>query len=114
MSSNPLITSSVEAATVAGRSKLPPRTSCLAQFLGVETGVTVLFGEVTLTVQEILDLRAGSMIELNKMISEPATILINGKVIAYGEVVVVDGYYGVRITQVADQREPSAPTEGGQ
>ncbi len=114
MPSNPLITSSVETATAAGRSKPQPRASGLAQLLGVETEVIVHFGEVTLTVQEILNLRVGSMIELNKMISEPAALLINGKVIAYGEVVVVDGYYGVRITQVADQKESSAPTEGGQ
>jgi flagellar motor switch protein FliN/FliY len=43
---------------------------------------------------------AGSMIELNRAVEEPVELLVNGRLLARGEVVVIDGYYGVRITEV--------------
>jgi len=99
--SNPFITSTVEAATAGGRTQARRLSSeGLSQLLSVPIEVTVRFGEVSMLVQEILRLGVGSMIELNKSIAEPVTILINGKIIARGEVVVVDGYYGVRITEI--------------
>jgi len=104
---NPFITSTVEGATAGGRANTPRRSEGggIDQLLGVAVEVTVRFGEVTMTVQDILRVGVGSMIELNQSVSEPATLLINGKAVARGEVVVVDGYYGVRITEVGTAGE---------
>jgi flagellar motor switch protein FliN/FliY len=47
----------------------------------------------------------GSMIELNRTVDEPVELLVNGRPLARGEVVVIDGYYGVRITEITSQDE---------
>jgi len=53
-----------------------------------------------LTAEEVLQLTTGSVIELDKLTGEPAELLINGKLIAKGEVVVVDENFGLRITEI--------------
>jgi flagellar motor switch protein FliN/FliY len=55
-----------------------------------------------MTSHEILELTRGSVIELDRKLQEPADLLLGDKLIARGEVVVVDGNYGIRVTEVAD------------
>ncbi|MBR6902022.1 MAG: flagellar motor switch protein FliN [Synergistaceae bacterium] len=62
--------------------------------------VTVELGKARKSVSEILALNAGAVIELDKMAGEPVDILVNGKLIAHGEVVVIDENFGVRITDI--------------
>lgn len=62
--------------------------------------ITVELGRTNRKISEILDFSAGSVIELNKIVGESLDILANGKIIARGEVVVVDENYGVRITEI--------------
>ena len=62
--------------------------------------VTVELGKTRKNISEILALTTGSVIELDKMAGEPVDILVNGKPIARGEVVVIDENFGVRITDV--------------
>lgn len=62
--------------------------------------VTVELGKTRKNISEILALTTGSVIELDKMAGEPVDILVNGKPIARGEVVVIDENFGVRITEV--------------
>ena len=62
--------------------------------------VTVELGKTRKNISEVLALTAGSVIELDKMAGEPVDILVNGKLIAKGEVVVIDENFGVRITEV--------------
>ena len=57
------------------------------------------------SIQDILNLGAGSLIELDKLAEEPVEILVNGKQIALGEVVVVDENFGVRITSIVSNAE---------
>lgn len=62
--------------------------------------VTVELGKARKSVSEILSLTAGAVIELDKMAGEPVDVLVNGKLIARGEVVVIDENFGVRITDI--------------
>ncbi len=70
--------------------------------LGVDLNLTLRFGQRTLTLREIMDLSSGSIIELDRQVQEPADLLLGDKLIARGEVVVVDGNYGLRITELAE------------
>lgn len=74
----------------------------LGIIMDVELPVVVRLGEAELPLEEILELRAGSIIELNKQVDEPAELIVNNKVIAYGEVVVVQERFGLRITRLAE------------
>ncbi|MCE7928275.1 MAG: flagellar motor switch protein FliN [Chloroflexi bacterium CFX7] len=67
---------------------------------GLEMNVTVELGRTELTVAEVLDLGPGSIIELDRIAGEPVDILVNDRVIARGEVVVVDENFGVRVVEV--------------
>lgn len=68
--------------------------------LDVPLEVSVEIGRTKKTIKEILELGAGSIIELTKMAGEPADILVNGKMIAKGEIVVIDDSFGVRVTDI--------------
>jgi flagellar motor switch protein FliN/FliY len=73
--------------------------------LGVNLNLTLRFGQRVLTLREILDLNSGAVIELDREVQEPADLLLGDKLIARGQVVIVDGNYGIRITEVADARQ---------
>jgi flagellar motor switch protein FliN/FliY len=62
--------------------------------------VTVELGKTRKSISEVLNITTGSVIELDKMAGEPVDVLVNGKLIAKGEVVVIDENFGVRITDV--------------
>jgi len=68
--------------------------------LDVELGVSVAFGETEMLLRDVLKLGVGSIVELEKGVNDPVTIVVNEKPIARGEVVMVDGNYGVRILEV--------------
>jgi len=80
-------------------------SSTLNLLMDVELPVSVSFGRTRVRVQEILKLITGSIIELERSISEPVEVIVNNCVIARGEVVVVDGNYGVRITEVMSRQQ---------
>src|SRR5436190_2061602 len=71
--------------------------------LDVSLQVTVELGRARMKIQEILGLRNGSVIELDRLAGEPADILVNGTLIAKGEVVVVDEKFGVRVIEVVSR-----------
>lgn len=68
--------------------------------LGVPVRVTVQVGRTEMTLAELVKLAPGSLVTLDREAHEPADILVNGKVVARGEVVTIDSMYGVRITSV--------------
>jgi flagellar motor switch protein FliN/FliY len=92
-------------------SSLPPAggpattASNLELLFDVELPVSVSFGRAYLALKEVLKLTSGSIVELNRSVAEPVEVSVNNCVIARGEVVVVEGNYGVRITQIVSQRE---------
>jgi flagellar motor switch protein FliN len=71
--------------------------------LDISLQVTVELGRARMKIQEILGLRNGSVIELDRLAGEPADILVNGTLIARGEVVVVDEKFGVRVIEVVSR-----------
>ena len=73
--------------------------------LDVDLELSVSFGHTTLVLEEVLKLSSGSIVELNRSANDPVELLVNDAVIARGDVVVVDGNYGIRITEVVSPRE---------
>jgi flagellar motor switch protein FliN/FliY len=80
-------------------------SSTLNLLMDVELPVSVSFGRTRVRMQEILKLITGSIIELDRSISEPVEVIVNNCVVARGEVVVVEGNYGVRINDVMSRSE---------
>ena len=68
--------------------------------MDVPLEVTVELGRTSKSIQEILDFTPGTIVELNKIAGEPIDILVNGKYVAKGEVVVIEESFGVRITEI--------------
>ena len=68
---------------------------------GVDMEVTVEIGRTRMTVRELLDLSPGAVLELDRAAGSPADLLVNGRLIARGEVVVIDEDFGLRITEIA-------------
>ena len=76
------------------------REGNLDLLLDVELAVTLRFGSRRAPLREILELSPGAVLELNREIQEPVDLMLNDRVIARGDVVVVDGNYGLNITDV--------------
>ena len=75
-------------------------TMNLDVLLDVELPINIAFGYTEMPLKDVLKLGTGSVIELNKSVNDPVTIIVNKKPVARGEVVMVDGNYGVRILEV--------------
>lgn len=73
--------------------------------LDISLQLSVELGKTKKTIKEILELTSGSLIELDKLAGEPVDILVNGKLIAKGEVVVIDESFGVRVTDIVSPIE---------
>ena len=74
----------------------------LGRINNVEMALTVEIGRTRMSVRDVLGLEPGAVIELDRSAGAPADVLLNGRLIAHGEVVVVDQDYAVRITQILD------------
>jgi flagellar motor switch protein FliN len=82
-----------------------PVAGSIEVLLDVELPVSVSFGRAQLMLKDVLKLTTGSIVELNRSLSEPVEVIVNNCVIARGEVVVVEGNYGIRINQVVSRQE---------
>jgi flagellar motor switch protein FliN/FliY len=80
-----------------------PKT--LDLILDVTLAVTIEVGRARMTVQDLLQLGQGSVIELEKLAGEPLDIFINGKKVATGEAVIVNEKFGVRLTEIISPEE---------
>jgi flagellar motor switch protein FliN len=78
--------------------------------MDVPLNVKLRFGRRKLPLREVLDLNDGAIVELDQDVSEPAELMLGNKVIARGEVVIVDGNYGLRILEVATPQQRLAST----
>jgi flagellar motor switch protein FliN/FliY len=83
-------------------SGVPPALQLL---MDVELPVSVSFGRAQLQIKDVVKLASGSILELNRGVSEPVEVIVNNCVIARGEVVVVEGNYGVRIDEIISPDE---------
>ena len=89
--------------------------SGLGRVRDIPLEVTVELGRTRLLIRDIMDLAAGSIIELDKIAGEPVDLLANGILVARGEVIVIDDNFGVRVTEIitaqdrnASEKEPHA------
>ncbi|MBA9024859.1 MULTISPECIES: flagellar motor switch phosphatase FliY [Bacillaceae] len=73
--------------------------------LDIPLQVTVELGRTKRSIKEILELSSGSIVELDKLAGEPVDILVNNRLIAQGEVVVIDENFGVRVTDIVSQSD---------
>jgi flagellar motor switch protein FliN/FliY len=73
--------------------------------LEVELPVSISFGKTSLPLRDVLKLTTGSIVELNRTATDPVDVLVNQRLIARGEVVVVEGNYGVRIQKIASRQD---------
>ena len=83
----------------------PERATTFELLFDVELPVSVSFGRAQVPLKDVLKLNTGSIIELNRAIGDPVEVIVNNCVIARGEVVVVEGNFGVRIQQVISRQE---------
>ena len=81
------------------------RQGNLGLLMDVELGVMLQFGCRQATLREVLELATGAVLELDREIEQPVDLLLNGRVVARGEVVVIDGNYGLRVTEVASAQQ---------
>ncbi|WP_342503213.1 flagellar motor switch phosphatase FliY [Bacillus sp. FSL K6-1000] len=77
----------------------------LDMLMDIPLSITVELGRTQRSVKEVLELSAGSIIELDKLAGEPVDILVNKRIVAKGEVVVIDENFGVRVTDILSQSE---------
>ncbi len=88
-----------------GQERQKPQTLSVEVLLDVEVPIVVELGHTEMPLKEILALRPGAIVELDRLAGEPADIVIRGHVVAQGEVIVVDDNFGVRITNIVDPKE---------
>jgi flagellar motor switch protein FliN/FliY len=78
-----------------------PAIGALDRLMDVQLAVTMRFGARQLLLREVLELSPGAVVELDRRIQEPVDLLLDGRLLARGEVVVIDGNYGLRVTDVS-------------
>ena len=74
-------------------------------FKNIPVTVSVELGRSHISLKEVLELSEGSIIELQRLVGEPLDLVVNGQIVAQGEVVAIDNNYGLRITNVASKSE---------
>lgn len=87
--------------TPTGPQTVPPENIDLLMDVPLE--VTVELGRTSKSIKEILDFAPGTIIELNRLAGEPIDVLVNGKFVAKGEVVVMEEAFGIRVTEIVKQ-----------
>ena len=87
---------------------VPVNDANIGLILDVPLQVTVELGRTSKSIKEILELTNGSIVELDRLAGEPVDIMVNGRYLAKGEVVVIDENFGVRITDIASPAERAA------
>lgn len=90
---------------LARTSDLAPQAKNLELLMDVEMSVSISFGRAQLPLKDVIKLTTGSIVELNRSVSEPVDIIVNNCTVARGEVVVVEGNFGVRIKEVLSKED---------
>lgn len=73
--------------------------------MGVQLDVSVIVGRTKRKIKDIMEFGQGTVVELDKQTGSPAEIMVNGQLIAYGDVIVVGDNFGVRITEIVGTKE---------
>lgn len=73
--------------------------------LEIPVTLSMEIGRTRMRIADLLDLNSGSVVDLQKMVDEPLDVLVNGTLVAHGEAVVMDGKFGIRLTDVVSKQE---------
>ena len=76
----------------------------LGRVIDVPLMVTLRFGQRTMRLRDVLELNTGALVELDRQVEDPVDLILDERVIARGEVVIVDGNYGLRVTETLSSR----------
>lgn len=90
-----------------------PQSRTMSVLLDVQMPVSISFGRASLPLREVMKLSTGSAVELDRKPDDEVDVIVNNCVIARGEVVVIEGNYGVRITQIISREQRLALRAGG-
>ncbi len=90
------------------RSQHTEEINQLDLLLDIPLEISVELGRVRMLVKDVLDLCNGSVLEIDKSAGEPVDVLVNGRLMAHGEVVVIEDNFGVRITEIVNPNERAA------
>jgi flagellar motor switch protein FliN/FliY len=96
--------STEDKAAVAGASGIAmalPAGAAMNLVKDIPVTLSIELGRTRMSLKELLELEQGAVIELDRMVDEPMDVLVNGTLVAHGEVVVIDDTFGVRLTDVA-------------
>lgn len=85
-----------------------PNTAGMERVLDFEMPVRISIARTTVPLREVLRLSTGSVLELNRSLDDLVDLVVNNRVVAQGEIVVVEGNYGIRIHRVNDQARDQA------
>ena len=94
-----------EFASNKGVSASSPYGSNMNMLMGVQLDVSVVVGRAKQKIKDVLEFGQGSVIELDKQTGSPAEVVVNGQLLAYGDVVVVGDNFGIRITEIVGTKE---------
>jgi flagellar motor switch protein FliN len=84
----------------------PTDEKCLDIVLDVKMKVTVQLGSVHLPMRDVLELAPGSVVQLMQHASDPVGLFVNDKLVAYGEVVVVEDNFGIKVIELVGSARP--------
>jgi len=92
----------------------PLNRANVEMMLGLELPVRISLAKTTVPLRDVLKLTTGSVLELNRSLDDPVDVVVNNRVVAQGEIVVVEGNYGIRIQRVNDEaRNRASQAESG-
>lgn len=89
----------------AGSGAIPPAANNLDMILDIPVSLTVELGRTKIAIRNLLQLAQGSVVELDGLAGEPMSVLVNGTLVAQGEVVVVNDKFGIRLTDIITPSE---------
>jgi flagellar motor switch protein FliN len=81
----------------------PTLTPELGRVIDVPLTVTLRFGQRSMRLREVLELNTGTLVELDRQVEDPVDLILDERVIARGEVVIVEGNYGLRVTEIVER-----------
>jgi len=85
--------------------EVQPGTANLENILDIPVQLSVEIGSARIAIRNLLQLNQGSVVELDRLAGEPLDVLVNGTLVAHGEVVVVNEKFGIRLTDVVSAQE---------
>ena len=77
----------------------------LELLLDVKLDAAIRFGQKRMLLREVLELHPGTAVALDRLVQDPVELLVGGRVVAQGEVVIIDGNYGIRITEIVSPQQ---------